>query len=269
MVVVREVVCKSILSRCGIQGMDYSINPYLGCQHACVYCYARFMLKYRGGDEDWGEFVDVRVNAPRVLARQLPKARVGSILVSSVTDPYQPLEGKYELTRKILAVLLRRDFPVSILTKSALVVRDVDLLRRFSGCEVGMTVTTVDEEVRRRFELNSSKVEEKLSALRALHDGGLRTYAFIGPVLPFLAEEGMESLIRSLSEVGVGRVLVDRLNIKYGNWRIIRATLERYYPELLPKYESVLFSPNDYFDRVKAKMASLFKREKMSFEFCY
>lgn len=98
MVVFREILCKTILSPCQIPGIRYSINPYVGCQHACTYCYARFMLKYRHQNEKWGEFVDIKVNATQALRKQLHKAKPGLALLSSVTDAYQPIETKYELT---------------------------------------------------------------------------------------------------------------------------------------------------------------------------
>jgi len=124
--IVKEILCKSVLSKSGISSVDYAVNPYVGCQHGCVYCYARFMKRFTGHGEEWGEFVDVRVNAPQVLTRELSRTAKGVVLLSSVTDPYQPLEKKYELTRKCLQKLLMYQFPITILTKSTLVLRDLD-----------------------------------------------------------------------------------------------------------------------------------------------
>jgi len=269
LVVVREVLCKSVLSKSRIYGVDYSVNPYLGCQHSCSYCYARFMLKYHRRREEWGEFVDVKVNSPRVLSKELPKAKVGSILLSSVTDPYQPIEEKYGLTRKILERLLTYDFPVSILTKSSLVLRDIDLLRRFKKCEVGLTITTLSEDVKKCFEPFSSKIEGRLNALRVLHDEGIRTFVFLGPLLPLLVEDSLEGLAHEFIEAGVSEILVDRLNIKYGNWKTIKESLEKCYPGLLREYERILFSGSDYFEELKNKVAKHFWEKKLNFKFCY
>ena len=269
MVVFREILCKTVLSKCKIPGVKYSINPYLGCQHACVYCYARFMLKYHHQNEKWGEFVDIKVNAPQILTKQLHKTEPGLILISSVTDPYQVIEERYALTRKILQKLLRFDFPITILTKSNLVVRDIDLLKQFSYCEVGMTITTFDEEVKSCFEPCAPSIMGRLVALKALIDEGLMTYAFIGPLLPILVEETFVKLIHKLKEVGVNKVLVDRLNIKYGNWEIIKAVLEKNYPDLIPKYEKIRLNGNTYFYDLKKEMISLLRREGIKFEFCY
>src|SRR5271157_4619818 len=124
--VVKEVHAKSVLSRSGIEGISYTVNPYTGCSHGCRYCYATFMKKYTGHPEAWGEFVDAKMNAPLLLAKQLSRAARGNVILSSVTDPYQRLEARYGLTRACLVTLSDYDFPVEVLTKSPLVVRDMD-----------------------------------------------------------------------------------------------------------------------------------------------
>ena len=182
--IIKEVRAKSILSRSGIEGISYTVNPYTGCSHGCLYCYATFMKKYTGHTEPWGEFVDAKINAPLLLAKQLPRAARGNVIVSSVTDPYQHTEAKYALTRGCLVALLKHDFPVKILTKSPLVVRDMDVIGQFSAIEVGLTVTTDDDRIRQIFEPKAPSIEERLRALRTIHERGIRTYAFIGPVLP-------------------------------------------------------------------------------------
>lgn len=269
MVILREILCKSALSRSRIYGVDYSVNPYLGCQHSCVYCYARFMKKYRSHIERWGEFVDIKINMPQIISRELSKSKRGLVLVSSVTDPYQPIEEKYELTRKTLQRLLIYNFPISILTKSALVARDVDILRNFSECEIGITITSLDEKVRMNFEPEASRIRERLDALKKINDGGLRTYIFLGPILPFFIEETLEDLASECKNVGVSRVLIDRLNLKYGNWELLKEMLGKKYPYLLPKYEEILFSKSSYFESLKEKISTTFQKKNLKFNFCY
>ena len=149
---ITEIECKSILNRSRIPGIDYTINPYTGCIHGCVYCYARFMTRYTKHHLPWGQFCHVKINAPEILKKQLGKSKKGLASLSTVTDPYQSLERKYRLTREVLSQLLEREFPVSILTKSDLVLRDLDILRQFerNECEVGFSIATMEEEVRRR-----------------------------------------------------------------------------------------------------------------------
>ncbi|MBU1880252.1 MAG: radical SAM protein, partial [Chloroflexi bacterium] len=172
--IVREIACKSILTKSGIGAVDYAANPYVGCAHACAYCYATFMKRFTGHREEWGTFVDVKVNAAEVLARQLRRARPGGITFSTVTDAYQPLEEEYLLTQACLEVLAGYDHPVSILTKSALVLRDLDLIRRLHDAEVAFTITTLDDEVRARFEPGASPIPARLEALQALAGAGVR-----------------------------------------------------------------------------------------------
>lgn len=182
--VIREVLTKSILSKSGIPGADYCINVYVGCSHACEYCYATFMKKYTGHTEPWGSFVDVKVNAAELLRKQLPKAKKGHVMVSSVTDAYQPIEVKYRLTRQCLEILLEHQFPVGILTKSPLVLRDLDIIKRFTDIEVGITIPTDDEKMRRIFEPGAPPIEARIDTLRKLKEQGVRTYVFVGPMLP-------------------------------------------------------------------------------------
>jgi DNA repair photolyase len=271
MVVVKEVLCKSMLSRSGIPAIDYAVNPYTGCEHKCVYCYARFMKRFTGHQEEWGEFVDVKVNAPQILARELSKKAKGLVYLSSVTDPYQPLEKKYELTRKCLQKLLAHSFPISIQTKSSLVLRDVDMLAKFSECDVGFTITSVDDETRKKCEPCSSPVEERLDALEELHDRNIVTYAFLGPMLPYITdnEESLRTMIQSLSRVKVDYVMVDRLNMRWGVWSSVISFLKQHYSELIPKYKHIFWSKNNHFEKVKFKIFKLCNEYGVRCEFCY
>ena len=137
-----EVRCRSILNRSRIPGIDYTVNPYLGCAHGCVYCYARFMVKFASLPAAWGGFVEVKTNAAEVLRKQIARSPGGLVSLSTVTDPYQSVEKKYGITREILIELADRGFPVSVLTKSDLVLRDADVLRRFprEDVEVGFSI---------------------------------------------------------------------------------------------------------------------------------
>lgn len=187
--------------------MKYCINPYVGCAHACRYCYATFMKRFTGHTEPWGSFVDVKINAPEVLRRELKRAEKGGIILSSVTDPYQPLEAKYQITRKCLEVLTLFQFPVDILTKSPLVLRDIDIISRLKNAEVGITITTDDERIRKIFEPKAPAIHVRMEALKKLHGAGIKTYAFIGPVLPM----NPENLLRQVKPY-VNHVLIDRMN---------------------------------------------------------
>lgn len=207
---VREVLVRVILSKSKV--FDYVVNPYVGCQHGCAYCYARFMKRFTGHSEPWGEFVDVKVNAPDLLPRQIARAKPGRVWVSGVCDPYQPLESRYRLTRKCLEILVQHRWEVTVQTKSPLVLRDIDLLQGAPGIEVGFSITTADENIRKLFEPKAPPIEERLGALKELHRAGVRTFAMIAPLLP-----GAEGLPARLNGK-VDYVLIDRMNYHYADW---------------------------------------------------
>jgi len=212
---VKEIKAKSILNKSKI--FDYCLNPYTGCQINCRYCYARlFMRRYSGHKEAWGDFVDAKINASEVLKKQLDKAKKGTVWISSVCDPYQPLEAKYELTRRCLKELLKKQFPVNIQTKSKLVLRDLDLFQEFEEMDVGFTITTDDERMTKLFEPNATPVKERLTALEKIHSFGIKTFAFVGPLLPGNPEKLIEKL-----EEKVDNIYIDKMNYIYpkGNYR--------------------------------------------------
>jgi DNA repair photolyase len=204
---IKEKKAASILSKSGIPGIDYCINPYVGCYHGCRYCYATFMRRFTGHGEAWGTFVDVKINAPEVLRREIGRATRGNVLISSVTDPYQPVENKYKLTRQCLEVLLPYQVSLDILTKSPLVLRDLDLIGKFKEAEVGITITTDDDEIRKIFEPHAPPIGARIHALKTLYGKGIKTYAFIGPLLPMNPEALSEKLAPYTHSV-----LVDRMN---------------------------------------------------------
>ncbi|MEW6294738.1 MAG: spore photoproduct lyase family protein [Candidatus Diapherotrites archaeon] len=209
---VKEIQCKSLLNKSGIPGCDYAINPYMGCMNGCIYCYATFMRKFSEEEMEWGSFVHVKANAIEVLRKELKKRKPGEIMLSSVTDPYQAIEAKYMLTRKILELLAKKNFPLSILTKNKLVLRDIDLLKKLDSIEVGLTITGLDEINQRKFEPLTSPHSERIKALRKLHEAGIKNYAFIGPILPNFTD--LKKVFSDLKGI-VDYAFVDKLNLYY------------------------------------------------------
>lgn len=203
----KEVLARSVLTRSRIPGVEYCVNPYVGCAHGCSYCYAAFMKRFTGHAEPWGEFLDAKVNAVALLRRELRRAKPGRVMLSSVTDPYQPAEKLRRLTRGCLEALLDFRFPVSILTRSPLVLRDLDLLRRFREVSVGLSIPTDDEAVRKLLEPRAPPIAARVEALQALRAAGVRTWVFDGPLLP-------QDPARYVETIGdaAGEVLIDRLN---------------------------------------------------------
>jgi DNA repair photolyase len=224
---IQEINVRTALTKTGIPGRKYCINPYVGCAHACRYCYATFMKRFTGHIEPWGSFVDIKINAPEVLRRQLRRAERGDIIISSVTDPYQPVEAGYKLTRKCLEVLALYKFPVGILTKSPLVLRDIDIISKLKNTEVGLTITTDDDKVRAIFEPNAPPIPARIQTLKKLHMAGINTYVFIGPLLPM----NPESLAKQIRPY-VNSILIDRMNyINKTKWVYKKYRVEKWLDE--------------------------------------
>ncbi len=251
---IREVRCKSVLSDTELYGLDYSINPYTGCEHSCTYCYAVFMKKFTGHKERWGNFVDVKVNAPEVLREEVQKKENGSVLMSSVTDPYQPLEEKYGITREVLEILQENEFNVSILTKNSLVLRDMDILKKFNHGQLsaGFTINFLDEEDRKVWEPGASTIENRMEALRRLNREGIPTYVHVGPWL-----EGITDLDGILERVEdfVYEFQIENLNRKR-ECEVMKA-IRKNYPEEEERYEEIMKDPSGQNERLEEGVKEL------------
>ncbi len=217
--IIKEVQAKNILSKSKVY--NWTINPYVGCQHGCIYCYAKFMKRFSGHKEDWGEFVDVKINAPELLRQEIKTKKKGKVWISGVTDCYQPIEKKYELTKKCLEILQENNWPVTIQTKSPLVLRDLELLKKFQTIEVGFTITTGDDEIRKIFEPRTAPINERIETLDKLHQAGIKTFVMIAPLLP-----KAESLVSKLKGK-VDYVIIDKMNYHYADWVYKKYNLEK------------------------------------------
>jgi DNA repair photolyase len=196
---IREVRCTTLLHRMnyGWRYPEYTLNLYRGCLHGCVYCYAPSFIH---DERPWGEFVDVKINAPEVLEHELRKVTRGVVFLSSASDPYQPVEARYRLTRSCLEKLLEYDFPVNILTRSHLVLRDVDLFKEFEWIRVGMSITSVPNKM---FEPRVPPLERRLETLKQLSEEGITTWVSLAPIIPNLFMVDLEGLLRGLKDAGV------------------------------------------------------------------
>lgn len=195
---ISEVLAKSLLNRSSIG--DYCLNPYIGCSHACVYCYASYYARRMGYSGDWGSYVHVKANAVELLRRELGRRSRGVVYLSSLTDAYQHVESTYGLTRRLLGALLSRDWPIIIQTKSPLVLRDLDIIRDFSKVEVGFTIITLDEDLRLKLEPKAPSVSSRIDALRELKSEGIATFTFIGPVIPGTPLEELVELVNEVKD---------------------------------------------------------------------
>lgn len=264
MLKIKEILCKSAIGKCGFPGGGFCINPYVGCGHACVYCYSRFMRRFTGhSKEEWGHFVDVRINITEVLKKQLesPKFKNQPIYIGTVTDPYQPLEKKYKVTIEVLKVLLDYPARVSILTKSNLVLRDLDLLKKFKKLDVDITITSLDEKWTRLTEPFSSAIKERLKCLDILRKEGITTYVLMGPYWPIFTKP--EELFREFKRAGVKHLFTESFNTIGGNWSGVEEILKKHYPRLLPKIKYTVLNKdafNDFYAEAKNKVKQFSKQ---------
>jgi len=271
MIKIKEITCKNILSASGIPGIDYALNPYVGCEHGCVYCYAIFMKRFTGHNEPWGDFVDVKVNAPEILRKQLTKIKPGKISISTVTDGYQPLEEKYKITRSCLKELMAYQYPVSILTKSSLILRDLELLKKIKILDVGITITTLDEEVRKVLEPKSSSSIERLDTLKKLATEGIDTWAFFAPVLPYFSDsvDKIEELWIAFSKAEVNQVLVDTTNLYPKVYSNIKRIIRNSHPELMGRYESIYSNRFKYQEELRWRLETVARKYNIPYEICF
>lgn len=247
----KEVLCKSALNKTGIPSYEYCMNPYTGCSHGCLYCYASFMCRFSGHREKWGEFLDVKVNFPEMLKKQLnrrtpPKGRV---LLGSVTDVYQPAEEEYEITRASLELLAEYDqLEVHILTKSNLIVRDIAVLKQLKGCQTGFTITTVDDNAARVFEPYAAVPSLRLEAAEQLIKAGIYVWVFVAPLLPGISDTdpALISLFQSLHKIGIEDILIDFLNPYPLAVHNLKEAYSSHFPKALPELNDYLQNQGRY-----------------------
>jgi DNA repair photolyase len=247
---IREIKAKSILAKTGL-GTDYVINPYVGCMHGCIYCYARFMKKFTNHSEPWGDFVDVKINASELIPQNTTKYKGKSILMSSVTDAYHPLEIKYGLTRKILEKLVPLEPDLQILTKSDLVLRDIDLLKKFKKCLVTISLSFLDEKLTKQIEPLASSSERRINVLKELHNAGIKTAVFISPIFPEITD--WKEVINQTKDF-VSEYWFENLNPYFAVRENITRFLRKNKPELIKKYNEIWSGRNDYWDKMEKEI---------------
>lgn len=181
---IQEIEVKSVVSKTNLSVTDFAVNPYVGCLHACKYCYASFMKRFTKHPEPWGEFLDVK-NWPDIRNRGQYAGK--EAFFCSVTDPYQPHETKFRHTRKVLEQLQGTGIRLSISTKSDLILRDLDLIRSFPGSRVSWSINTLDEDFRKEMD-RAVSIERRLEAMRQFYEAGIDTTCFISTIFPGITD---------------------------------------------------------------------------------
>ena len=242
---ISSIKAKNVISLSKISTFSHAINAYVGCPHACIYCYAEFMREVSGHIEAWGEFVDIKEFDLKCIDKFLHNYKGQKLFMSSVTDCYNPLEKNIKSTRKILERLANSDISLQILTKSKLVLRDLDIFKTIPNLRVGISISTLNNSLATLFEPRASKPFERLEALRILHENNIKTLLFISPIFPEITPvfDIVGHCDKIADEIGF-----EGLNL-YPNFRNkILSFIGRNFPKLLPLYKQIyLFNDKSYF----------------------
>jgi len=258
---IKEIKAKSIIVKSNLPEEDFVINPYVGCQHGCKYCYARFMKRFTGHTEPWGSFVDVKINAPDLIPKDTNKYKNKSIVISSVTDPYQPIERKYKLTRKILEKLIPLQPCLELITKSDLVIRDIDLFKQFKDCLVVFSLAVLDDKTRKGLEPLSSSVERRINALKNLYEAKITTALFISPILPEITD--WKKIINE-TKFFIGEYWFENLNLYPSIKNEMYKFLRKNKPELVEEYKRIYSKDSDYWSIEENKIKEFCKKNKIN-----
>ncbi|GKS14040.1 hypothetical protein YDYSY3_50400 [Paenibacillus chitinolyticus] len=256
---------------------EHSINPYRGCQHGCSFCYARAMHAFLGlnGDDTFQTNILMKENAPEALREQLRKAArsrkglagIGRIAIGTATDPYQQAEGRAKLTRGCLEVLTEYPVPLTITTRSPLILRDLDLLRKLPVYAVNISLNTLNRTTWRNFEPGAPSPSKRLETVRALTDAGIPSGIFMAPMLPYITDgrDELEELIAAAAEHGARFVMASYLRLSASDVKVwFFETIRRHYPQLVGKYAglyaSSAYAPREYHDPVRRYVDELLER---------
>ena len=230
--VIDEVFTKSVLTKSNLPIGDYSVNPYVGCTHGCKYCYASFMKRFTNHPEPWGDFLDIKY-WPDI--KNPEKYRGKALFFGSVTDPYLPEEETFRRTRSLLEQLHGSGIKLSIQTKSDMVLRDLDIIKTFQDARVGFSINTLDEDFKNDMD-KAVSIERRLSAMKILHDSGIRTTCFISPIFP-----GITDVISIIERVKnqCNLVWLENLNLRGSYKPVIMNYIREKHPDLLSLYDEI------------------------------
>jgi DNA repair photolyase len=265
----QEITCRSALNP--VQGMPFkwTLNPYRGCTHACHYCFARrYQTQFElGPDDHFSSFIFVKVNLVEVLKRELDKPSWAreQVAVGTATDPYQPIEGRYKLTRRSLQALAAVSNPVGLVTKGPMVVRDADVLAdigRIAGCTVYISVPTVNEDAWRSLEPGTAHPLQRLRALRALREAGVNAGVLMSPVVPgFTTDPGqLEATIKAVADHGAAFMGANLMYLKGGTRDHFMGFLAKEFPHMVDGYNSLYagaYARPDYIKQVRGMIRVL------------
>ena len=246
---------REIVASCSLPWYQYQVDPYIGCEHRCHYCYAQ-----NDAETDWEREIKVHTALKPRLLQETAALEPQLIYMGMNSDPYQPAEAQLHQTRKVLEVLVEKEFSVCILTKSSLVTRDIDLFSEMPGTSVGVSIAFNDEYTRKRFEPKAPPNDERIEALKRLKDAGIETYVMICPVMPFLTDvqRVMERVAPYADTIWVYKLSMHSEKDK--NWQKVYSILQRDFPEIAEQFQEIVFSDSHpYWDKIREDLVEICK----------
>jgi len=256
---IKKIRVKKIISPTNLANSDYGIDPYVGCEIACSYCYVRYIGD--SNDNKWGSYVFVKENAPDLIIEDKAYDNK-TISIGTLTDPYQFAEKEYEVTRKILEKLISFNSEIAIITKSDLVLRDIDLLKKFKDIIVAISLSYVDDKIRKELEPKAISTEKRIKVLKELHSNGIKTALFIDPIFPGITD--WKKLVKSTRSY-VDKYLFENLNIYPSTENIIFSFLKKNKPELIDEYKEIYSDEKKYWRGIESDIKDYCEKEKINY----
>lgn len=255
---------KDYLNKTKLTTLDYVINPYVGCPNKCLYCYAAYMSSFSKHSEEWGEFIDIKRTNKRI---NIFKIKNKKVMISTVTDPYNSFEEKYATTRMIMEQLVKSEAFISVVTKSKLVLRDIDLFKKMKHVEVAISMSVLDEQVKKKIEPYSSSVQERLDTLKILKQSGIRTIVFVAPIIPQFTD--FKSIIEVTKDY-TDEYWFDKLNLRSSFKTKMFKFIDGEYPIYKSIYDSI-YNRKDtqYFDELSDEIEKYCTENNISFKNFY
>ena len=255
----KEIDTKDLITKSNLPASDYVINPYVGCPHACKYCYARFMKRFTGHTEEWGDFIDIKRCAKPINVKKLYHK---SVFLSSVTDCYNPFEAKYQITRDVLKQLTQADCQITISTKSDLILRDIDVLKELKNLIVAVSVNTLDNGFQSDMD-HAGSITRRIAALKELRKQGIYTVLFLSPIFPYITD--FKEILEATAEF-VCEYWFENLNLR-GNYKqeILQYIAEK-YPQYLNDYKEIYNNKNmEYWKQLSADIDSYCSQKEIRY----
>jgi len=242
MISVTESTSRSILTPCGLKNFDFQVDPYIGCEHLCYYCYV-----LSEAETDWSKEVRIHKDITGRLSEEMDKIPPRSIYMGYYTDPYQPCEGQFRQTQQVLELFAEKGFSAGILTKSDLVVRDMDVLKSMKSPSVSVSVAFTNNQVRRLFEANTMDTEKRIDALALLKESGIKTGTLICPVIPYISDAiGLVEMLEPCAdEIWIYGLSINDPSDK--NWLNVEKILREHFSDQAEKIKTAVFDKNHPF----------------------